>query len=208
MKAVSGLNASNVNFAHFSHGRSCKKRAFSYSHGVMTKKTTPMMSQYRRIRGELPEDTILFFRLGDFYEMFFDDAKEASQILDIALTKRHGTPMCGIPYHAAEGYLAKIIRAGRKVAICDQVEDPAQAKGIVKRAVTRVITPGTILEEQVLESNRHNYLAGLYKNGSQLGLAMLDLSTGAFWIEETHSADAIQSNQSFHARSPLERTRE
>ncbi|NCC53391.1 MAG: DNA mismatch repair protein MutS, partial [Spartobacteria bacterium] len=179
----------------------CKLRAFPYALDAMSATTTPMMSQYLRIRGELPEDTILFFRLGDFYEMFFDDAKEASQILDIALTKRHGTPMCGIPYHASEGYLAKIIRAGRKVAICDQVEDPAQAKGIVKRAVTRVITPGTILEERVLESNLHNYLAGLCKAGAQYGLALLDLSTGAFRIEETTSADAVRDNLMRYAPS-------
>ena len=91
----------------------------------MTDQTTPMMGQYRRIRGEVSPDTILFFRLGDFYEMFFDDAKEASQILDIALTKRQAVPMCGVPYHAADFYLAKLIKAGKKVAICDQMEDPA-----------------------------------------------------------------------------------
>ena len=93
----------------------------------MTDQTTPMMGQYRRIRGEVSPDTILFFRLGDFYEMFFDDAKEASQILDIALTKRQTVPMCGVPYHAADFYLAKLIKAGKKVAICDQMEDPATA---------------------------------------------------------------------------------
>ena len=118
----------------------------------MAKKSTPMMGQYRRIKNELSPDTILFFRLGDFYEMFFDDAKEASRILDIALTKRNDIPMCGIPYHAADGYLAKIIRAGRKVAICDQVEDPKKAKGIVKREVTRVITAGTLLDEGLLRA--------------------------------------------------------
>ena len=90
-----------------------------------------MMAQYRSIRRELPEDTILFFRLGDFYEMFFDDAKTASDILDITLTKRHSTPMCGIPYHSAAGYLERLVRAGKKVAICEQVEDPATAKGVV-----------------------------------------------------------------------------
>ncbi len=153
-----------------------------------------MMAQYRRIRGEVSPDTILFFRLGDFYEMFFDDAKEASQILDIALTKRQGMPMCGVPYHAAEFYLAKLIRAGRKVAVCDQMEDPAAAKGIVRREVTRVVTPGTVLEDAVLESNRNNYLAGLCASGERLGLALLDLSTGAFWIEESANPPAIQDN--------------
>lgn len=147
-------------------------------------KTTPMMLQYRQLRKGVPDDTILFFRLGDFYEMFFDDAKEAAGILDITLTKRQGLPMCGVPYHAAEGYLARLIRAGKRVAICDQVEDPSASKGIVKREVTRIVTPGTVLEDQVLDADRHNYLAGLYHDGHRYGLALLDLSTGAFEVEE------------------------
>lgn len=153
-----------------------------------------MMEQYRRIRRELPENTILFFRLGDFYEMFMDDAKEAARILDITLTKRHDVPMCGIPYHAADGYLAQLIDAGKKVAICEQVEDPAAAKGIVKRAVTRIVTPGTILDEGTLDRAKNNYLAGLVRDGDRFGLAMLDLSTGAFWIEESASAESLRSN--------------
>ena len=160
----------------------------------MAKKTTPMMEQYRRIRRDLPDDTILFFRLGDFYEMFLGDAKDASRILDITLTKRHDIPMCGFPYHAAEGYIAQLISAGRKVAICEQVEDPAAAKGIVKREVTRVITPGTILNEGSLDRSRNNYLAGLVREGNHFGLAMLDLSTGTFWIEESTSAEALSNN--------------
>jgi DNA mismatch repair protein MutS len=162
-------------------------------------KTTPMMDQYRRIRRELPENTILFFRLGDFYEMFMDDAKEAARILDITLTKRHDIPMCGIPYHAAEGYLAQLIDAGKKVAICEQVEDPAAAKGIVKRAVTRIVTPGTILDEGTLDRTKNNYLAGLVREGERFGLAMLDLSTGAFWIEESSSAEALSGNLARYA---------
>jgi len=169
----------------------------------MSTKSTPMMSQYRRIKQELPEDTILFFRLGDFYEMFFDDAKVASQILDIALTRRNGVPMCGVPYHAAEGYLAKFMRAGRKVAICDQVEDPDDARGIVRREVTRVVTPGTILEENVLDSNQNNYLAGLCRGGDRYGLAMLDLSTGMFWVEESPSSAALADNLVRYAPSEL-----
>jgi len=160
----------------------------------MAGQTTPMMGQYRRMRGEVDPDTILFFRLGDFYEMFFDDAREASQILDITLTKRQGTPMCGVPYHAAESYLAKLIRAGKKVAICDQVEDPATAKGIVKREITRVVTPGTILEENVLESKLNNYLAGLCRVDGVFGMAVLDLSTGEFWIEESEDVSGIRDN--------------
>jgi len=161
--------------------------------------STPMMAQYRRIRAELPPDTILFFRLGDFYEMFFDDAKTASQILDIALTKRQNTPMCGVPFHSSELYLAKLIRAGLKVAICDQMEDPSAAKGIVRREVTRVVTPGTVLEDHVLESRRNNYLAGLCAEGGRYGLAFLDLSTGAFWIEEAGGASAVQQHLARYA---------
>jgi DNA mismatch repair protein MutS len=160
----------------------------------MAEKSTPMMDQYRRIRRELPENTILFFRLGDFYEMFMEDAKEAARILDITLTKRHDVPMCGVPYHAAEGYLAQLIEAGKKVAICEQVEDPSAAKGIVQRAITRVVTPGTILDETSLDRTKNNYLAGLVREGGRFGLAMLDLSTGAFWIEESASAGALSGN--------------
>ncbi|NQU40474.1 MAG: DNA mismatch repair protein MutS [Lentisphaerae bacterium] len=147
----------------------------------MAETVTPMMRQYRRIKSELPDDVILFFRLGDFYEMFFEDAKRAAPILDIALTKRHDTPMCGLPYHALDGYLAKLVRAGCKVALCEQVEDPATAKGVVRREVTRIVTPGTATEDGVLESNRNHYLAGIHVVGNQFGLAMLDLSTGLFW---------------------------
>lgn len=165
----------------------------------MAKKSTPMMDQYRRIRRELPENTILFFRLGDFYEMFMDDAKEAARILDITLTKRHDIPMCGVPFHSADGYLAGLIDAGKKVAICEQVEDPAAAKGIVKREVTRIITPGTILDEGSLDRAQNNYLAGMVRDGNHFGLAMLDLSTGAFWIEESASAEALRSNLARYA---------
>lgn len=160
----------------------------------MTDLSTPMMGQYRRIRSEVDPDTFLFFRLGDFYEMFFDDAREASQILDIALTKRQGVPMCGVPYHSAEQYIAKLIRAGRKVAICEQMEDPALAKGIVRREITRIITPGTVLEENVLESKAHNYLASVCEVGGRYGLALLDLSTGGFWVEESDNPNAVRDN--------------
>ena len=157
-------------------------------------KTTPMMEQYRRIRRELPENTLLFFRLGDFYEMFMEDAVEAARILDITLTKRHDIPMCGVPYHSAEGYLARLIEAGKKVAICEQVEDPAAAKGIVKREVTRVVTPGAVLDETSLDRTKNNYLACLIRDGARFGMALLDLSTGAFWIEESASLQALSGN--------------
>ncbi|MCK4563779.1 MAG: DNA mismatch repair protein MutS, partial [Verrucomicrobia bacterium] len=166
---------------------------------MAVKKETPMMAQYRSIRRELPEDTILFFRLGDFYEMFFDDAKVASEILDITLTKRHTTPMCGIPYHAAAGYLERLVKAGVKVAICEQVEDPSEAKGIVKRDVTRIVTPGTILDEVTLDRNQNNFLAGLFREKDCFGLAMLDLSTGEFWMEESDDLAGVQANLARYA---------
>ncbi|HOO19826.1 MAG TPA: DNA mismatch repair protein MutS [Kiritimatiellia bacterium] len=150
-----------------------------------------MMAQYRRAKAEIDPGTILFFRLGDFYEMFFEDAVVASDILGIALTKRQSVPMCGIPYHAADLYLAKLLRAGKKVALCDQMEDPALAKGIVKREVTGIVTPGTVLTDSVLDAARPNYLAGLHRLGKIFGLAMLDLSTGDFWMEESADADAL-----------------
>ncbi len=157
---------------------------------------TPMMTQYRQVRSKLPPGTILFFRLGDFYEMFFEDAKEASRILDIALTKRQDVPMCGVPYHSADTYLAKLIRAGKKVAICDQVEDASAAKGIVRREVTGIVTPGTAMQDAILSAARNNYLAGVCRQGGKVGLALLDISTGAFRIEESDSAavlaDALQ----------------
>ena len=142
---------------------------------------TPMMQQYRSVKKEIPH-AILLFRLGDFYEMFFDDAKTASRLLGLTLTAREakGTkvPMCGVPYHAAQGYIARLIRAGHKVAICDQTEDPRFAKGIVKRELTRVITPGTVLDDNLLSEKNNNYLLALHKAGARFGLGTLDLSTG------------------------------
>jgi len=158
---------------------------------MSAKATTPMMIQYRQAKAEIAPDTILFFRLGDFYEMFFEDAVIASEILGIALTKRQGTPMCGIPYHAAEMYLAKLLRAGRKVALCDQMEAPTKGKGIVKREVTSIVTPGTVLTDSILDASRPNYLAGLHQEGKQFGLSMLDLSTGDFWMEESADPGAL-----------------
>ncbi|MDF3130355.1 DNA mismatch repair protein MutS [Kiritimatiellaeota bacterium B1221] len=161
-----------------------------------------MMKQFRKIRNSLPEDTILFFRLGDFYEMFFDDAVKASKILEITLTKRQKIPMCGIPFHSADSYLAKLIRAGVKVAICEQTEDPNQTKGIVQREVVRIITPGTVLEDNVLDSARPNYLAGLHQAKNGYGLALLDISTGDFRIEESKDLSALLD--SFVAAGPEE----
>ncbi|MDD5708414.1 MAG: DNA mismatch repair protein MutS, partial [Kiritimatiellae bacterium] len=163
---------------------------------------TPMMRQYRRIRSELPEDTLLLFRLGDFYEMFFDDAKTAAPILGVALTRRAGVPMCGVPYHALDSYLAKLVRAGRQAAICEPVEDPALAKGIVRREVARVVTPGTVIEDTILDAARNNYLAAIHEAETGLfGLALLDLSTGDFSVEEVRGGDALRDHLRRYAPS-------
>lgn len=141
------------------------------------------MQQYRKIKKDHP-DCILFFRLGDFYEMFYDDAKTASKAINLALTARHSVPMCGIPYHAAESYIAKLIKQGFKVAICEQMEDPSKAKGIVRREVVKVITPGTVLNASVLDEKSNNYLAALCKAGGVWGVSFLDVSTGELLATE------------------------
>ncbi|MBP7276034.1 MAG: DNA mismatch repair protein MutS [Kiritimatiellae bacterium] len=157
---------------------------------AMSEQLTPMMAQYRRLRASLPSDSILFFRLGDFYEMFFDDAKEAAGLLDITLTRRQSVPMCGVPYHAAEYYIGRLLRAGRKVAICDQMEDASKARGLVTREITRMVTPGSAMEESVLESPASNFLCAMLARNGRVGVAGLELSTGEFWVEDAGSADA------------------
>ncbi len=153
----------------------------------MTEPTTPMMQQYLRIKAA-HQNAILMFRLGDFYEMFYEDAKTASKVLGLTLTSRQkgdkAIPMAGVPYHAVEGYMQRLIRAGYKVAICDQVQDPEQAKGIVDRDVTRVVTAGTLTEEGMLPAKAHNFLAAVFLGGSAAGLSWVDLSTGAFYAED------------------------
>ncbi len=144
---------------------------------------TPMMRQYKAIKRE-HQDAILFFRMGDFYEMFFDDAKEAAPILDIALTARQGMPMCGVPYHAAHVYLDRLLAAGKRVAVCDQVEDPKKARGVVKRAVTRVVTPGTVIGSDALSSKANNYIAAVAQLDGRFGFAHLDVTTGEFRVIE------------------------
>lgn len=143
---------------------------------------TPMMSQYLQIKKDY-SDAILFFRLGDFYEMFFDDALTASKVLELTLTARsyskgEKAPMCGVPFHSADGYIAKLVSAGYKVAICEQTEDPATAKGIVKRDVIRVITKGSIIENNMLDDSKNNYLACVYFDGENAGVCFCDVSTG------------------------------
>src|SRR6476646_8349389 len=151
---------------------------------------TPMMAQYRRLKEEAG-DALLFYRMGDFFEMFFDDAKAASACLDIALTKRGADagepiPMCGVPVHAAESYLARLLRAGYRVAIAEQTECPAQArlargsKALVDRAIIRLVTPGTLTEETLLESASANWLAAVGRAGDDWAVAAADISTGRF----------------------------
>ncbi len=154
------------------------------------KELTPMMAQYRRIKGELPKDALLLFRLGDFYEMFFEDAQTGAQLLNVALTKRGIVPMCGIPFHAASGYISRILKAGRKVAICEQVEE-ARPGQLVKREVTRILSPGTHFDERILSAERNNFLATVYSTGGIFGLALVDLTTGSFRCCELADAHAL-----------------
>ena len=144
---------------------------------------TPMMAQYQAMRRSLPADIILFYRLGDFYEMFFEDAKTASPILNVALTKRGGTPMCGVPYHAAQGYIARLLQAGKRVAIAEQTSDPVAGK-LVQREISRILTPGSIDDMTLLDDQRPNYLAAVYRHGKSVGLACVDHTTGEFIIAE------------------------
>lgn len=152
---------------------------------------TPMMQQYQRLRASVPADTLLLFRLGDFYELFFDDAKDASGLLNVALTKRNGVPMCGMPYHAAQNYIAKLIKAGRRVAICDQTSEPQPGK-IVQREITQIISAGTVSELDLLDSKRANYLGAIYTHGNAIGFAYADLSTGEFRLCQVASTTALQ----------------
>ncbi len=160
---------------------------------------TPMRKQYFQIK-EQNKDCILFFRLGDFYEMFDEDAKVAAQELDLTLTtrdrnkpKEEQTPMCGVPYHSVDAYIARLVSKGYKVAVCEQMEDPAQAKGIVERDVSRIVTPGTVTESCMLDERRNNYIAYLYGEGEGFGLAFCDISTGAFYVTACKDAPCVAS---------------
>ena len=169
---------------------------------------TPMKRQYNQIK-ERNQDCILFFRLGDFYEMFDEDAKLAARELDLTLTTRDRnkpkeaqTPMCGVPYHSVDSYIARLVAKGYKVAICEQMEDPSQAKGIVERDITRIVTPGTVTESCMLDEGRNNYMGCLYGDGNVFGLAFCDVSTGAFFV--TTSADASAAASELGRFSPSE----
>lgn len=159
---------------------------------------TPMMRQYLRIKKDYPS-TLVFYRMGDFYELFFDDAKQAARLLDITLTQRGQSggqpiPMAGIPYHAAEGYLARLVRSGLSVAICEQLGDPATSKGPVERQVVRVVTPGTLTDEALLDERRDSLLVAFYQQEKTFGLASLDLASGRFVVSELQGKDQLETS--------------
>ena len=157
---------------------------------------TPMMQKYMETK-EQYKDCILFYRLGDFYEMFFDDAVIASKELEIALTGKscgleERAPMCGVPYHAVETYLARLVSRGYKVAICEQVEDPKLAKGLVKREVIRVVTPGTNLDMQSLDAGRNNYLMSIAYTPNGIGISAADVTTGDYYVTEVEDLKKLR----------------
>ena len=162
----------------------------------MAASTTPMMKQYLSIKDEHP-DALLFFRLGDFYELFYDDAVTASKVLEITLTardkKKDPIPMCGVPHHSSRNYIEKLIENGFKVAICEQMEDPREVKGMVKRAVVRVITPGTLIDDFGMDDGRNNYLLALYTDGDRYSVGYADISTGELYSFQTPDVNELKS---------------
>lgn len=169
---------------------------------------TPMMRQYHDLKNKY-QDAVLFFRLGDFYEMFGEDAKRAAKILDIALTSRNKgggekIPMAGVPYHSAASYIEKLIKKGIKVAICEQLEDPSESSGIVERDVIRVVTPGTVIENEILSENENNYLAAVFKYGDYYGFSYTDISTGEFYLTEFSAEKTNKLKDEINRISPRE----
>src|SRR5271168_1334640 len=159
----------------------------------MSEPTTPLMQQYHAIKTRYPH-ALLLFRLGDFYELFYEDAVIAARELEITLTSRskekgQAIPMCGVPYHALEGYLTRLIQKGYRVALCDQMEEAGPGKKLVKREITRVVTPGTATEPGLLRSHENNYLAAIAPDGARTGVAHVDISTGEFRVTEMDSSD-------------------
>jgi len=157
---------------------------------------TPMMRQYLKIKGEHPNE-LVFYRMGDFYELFYEDAKKAAELMDITLTARGQSggspiPMAGIPYHSAEGYIARLVRAGQSIAICEQIGDPATSKGPVERKVVRIVTPGTLSDDAFLEDRRDNLLVAIYSHREQFGFASLDISSGRFTVSELDDLESLQ----------------
>ena len=152
---------------------------------------SPMMEQYLRMKQSLPPDVWLFFRIGDFYEMFFEDAIECSAALGLTLTKRQTIPMCGVPYHAAEGYIGQIVKLGKRVAIADQMTTPVPGK-LVEREITRIVSAGTLADLSLLNAGEHNYIAACYRDKKTWGLACADHSTGEFTVADYGSLDELR----------------
>jgi DNA mismatch repair protein MutS len=169
--------------------------------------STPLMRQYHALKQQVPH-ALLMFRLGDFYELFYEDAVTAARELEITLTSRNkekgqAIPMCGVPYHSAEGYIARLIQKGFRVAVCEQMEDPRFAKKLVRREIARIITPGTATESHLLRSRENNYLAAVALHGTRAGLAHVDISTGEFRVTEIDAAEAPAALETLHAREVL-----
>jgi len=165
-----------------------------FSADDMPQATTPAMRQYLAFKKQHPE-AVLLFRMGDFYETFFDDAKLCSRVCGLTLTSRSqgqgAIPLAGFPYHSIDTYVKRLIAAGHKVAVCDQVQDPREATGIVERDVTRVITPGTLTEENLLDARANNFLAAIAPHGKGVGMAWVDLSTGRFLVQEVEPSQLV-----------------
>src|SRR3954467_4196455 len=169
--------------------------------------STPLMRQYNGIQQRVP-NSLLMFRLGDFSELFFEDAVTAARELEITLTARNKEkgapiPMCGVPFHAAENYISRLIQKGYRVAICDQVEDPRFAKKLVKREVTRIVTPGTAMDANLVRSRENNYLAAVAESGGRAGVAHVDISTGEFKVTEMASSEVAGALEHLGAREVL-----
>ena len=166
---------------------------------------TPLMRQYNGIKQQVP-NALLLFRLGDFYELFFEDAVIAARELEITLTSRSkekDIPMCGVPYHSAENYIARLIQKGYRVAVCDQTEEASAAKKLVKREVTRIVTPGTAMNAQLVKSHENVYLAAVMPSGTRAGIAHVDISTGEFRATEVDLSDAGAALETLNAREAV-----
>src|SRR3954468_23068966 len=169
--------------------------------------TTPLMRQYHSLKKQVP-GALLMFRLGDFYELFFEDAVTAARELEITLpaeNRERGepVPMCGVPYHAADSYISRLIQRGHRVAICDQMEEAGPGKKLVRREVTRIITPGTATESSLLRSHENNYLAAVFSKAGRTGLAFVDLSTGEFRTTELEAAEVVPALEALNVREVL-----
>ena len=169
--------------------------------------STPLMRQYHSIKQQVPQ-ALLMFRLGDFYELFYDDAVTAARELEITLTSRNkekgqAIPMCGVPHHSSEGYIARLIQKGYRVAVCDQTEDAKLTKTLVRREITRIVTPGTATESNLLRSHENNYLAAVLRNGTQAGIAHVDISTGEFRVTEIEADEVPAALENMNAREVL-----